>query len=600
MESPTSNDSTSENTPLSPFWPGSVSAAHLRSSHASALNQDTYGLRGGVSRLRQELELASEREASLAQQLGRSRAEAAELSARLTTAQESYKTAKRSAREALTQMAEENAKLVAAFVEKRQQVKRLQVSAREDRALWQRRQHSMELEVAANKAEIQKLTQQLACATIVQQQSASVGTKPEQSHAQLSKATGASTSPESEPAAQQKHVSASPCQLQPATPTVTPVPSADAETVMHDGPCLMSIDSKHTGLRLGVLCDSTNSNRGRHAINEDTPCSKLAPRCVLIEQHTPLQPDQSTSTNSCVSPKQHLGPDSTECVPRADDSKLVHELQQTCTALRQENQQLQQRNAELQQENVCLKKAQAEAQALRKRVENMQDAEHHKQLGNRSYQAKQYKQAYKHYTEALQVKVEDATFNAVLYCNRAAALHSLGQYIDAIADCCIAAHLDATYPRVLQRRADAFCAIGDYSSAVADLQKLCQLDSGREAQQRLREVQQRVQQQQHSSSTSINHYMVLGVSSSNAATDSVKAAYRRLALKYHPDKAANSAHKAAADVVFKLITAANAVLSDSGKRTAYDTSRKRAQLYQMASSGFSMHNSCSRAHSGRF
>lgn len=262
----------------------------------SCLVQDTYGLRGGVSRLRQELELASEREASLAQQLGRSRAEAAELSARLTTAQESYKTAKRSAREALTQMAEENAKLVAAFVEKRQQVKRLQVcpnctvfrcffrqesvaftllsgypvllprhgvhlnlsrtelavygcqvSAREDRALWQRRQHSMELEVAANKAEIQKLTQQLACATIVQQQSASVGTKPEQSHAQLSKATGASTSPESEPAAQQKHVSASPCQLQPATPTVTPVPSADAETVMHDGPCLMSIDSKHTG-----------------------------------------------------------------------------------------------------------------------------------------------------------------------------------------------------------------------------------------------------------------------------------------------------------------------------------------------------------------
>lgn len=78
----------------------------------------------------------------------------------------------------------------------------------------------------------------------------------------------------------------------------------------------------------------------------------------------------------------------------------------------------------------------------------------------------------------------------------------------------------------VQRRADAFCAIGDYSSAVADLQKLCQLDSGREAQQRLREVQQRVQQQQHSSSTSINHYMVLGVSSSNAATDSVKAAYR--------------------------------------------------------------------------
>jgi hypothetical protein len=48
------------------------------------------------------------------------------------------------------------------------------------------------------------------------------------------------------------------------------------------------------------------------------------------------------------------------------------------------------------------------------------------------------------------LQVEDATFNAVLYCNRAAALQALGHHLDAVADCCVAAHLDGRYPRVLQ------------------------------------------------------------------------------------------------------------------------------------------------------
>jgi hypothetical protein len=74
-----------------------------------------------------ELRLSKEREAGLAKQLGRSRAEAEELKARLTSAQEAYKSARRSAREALTEMAEENAKLVDAFVKKRKELKQLQV-----------------------------------------------------------------------------------------------------------------------------------------------------------------------------------------------------------------------------------------------------------------------------------------------------------------------------------------------------------------------------------------------------------------------------------------------------------------------------------------
>ncbi|MBI2263313.1 J domain-containing protein [Candidatus Berkelbacteria bacterium] len=61
-----------------------------------------------------------------------------------------------------------------------------------------------------------------------------------------------------------------------------------------------------------------------------------------------------------------------------------------------------------------------------------------------------------------------------------------------------------------------------------------------------------------------DHYKTLGVSK-NASQDEIKRAYRRLALKYHPDKAGK-----AQEQKFKEINAAYQVLSDSKKRAEYD------------------------------
>ncbi len=61
-------------------------------------------------------------------------------------------------------------------------------------------------------------------------------------------------------------------------------------------------------------------------------------------------------------------------------------------------------------------------------------------------------------------------------------------------------------------------------------------------------------------------YNVLGVSKS-ASTDEIKTAYRKLAMKYHPDR--NPDNKAAEDK-FKEATEAYEVLGDSSKRTQYD------------------------------
>jgi len=63
-----------------------------------------------------------------------------------------------------------------------------------------------------------------------------------------------------------------------------------------------------------------------------------------------------------------------------------------------------------------------------------------------------------------------------------------------------------------------------------------------------------------------DYYAILDLTE-NASQEEIKSAYRRMAIKYHPDKNPNNPE---AEAMFKLCTEAYEVLSDPKKRETYD------------------------------
>ena len=191
-----------------------------------------------------------------------------------------------------------------------------------------------------------------------------------------------------------------------------------------------------------------------------------------------------------------------------------------------------------------------------------------KKEGNDAFQRGAQEEAVAAYTEALAVDPDNTSFNSIMYANRAAAYSKQGKNKEALEDCTQALDLDPSYLKALLRRAQIYMTLEKYEDAVRDYEKAHQMDDDNtDTVNKLRNAKLELKK-----SLRKDYYKILAVSK-DASDDEIKKSYRKLALKYHPDKnqGLSTEEKEAAEKMFKDIGEAYSVLSDSQKRRRYDS-----------------------------
>jgi DnaJ family protein C protein 7 len=190
-----------------------------------------------------------------------------------------------------------------------------------------------------------------------------------------------------------------------------------------------------------------------------------------------------------------------------------------------------------------------------------------KEEGNVAFKRHNYRDAVRVYTEALALDPDNANLNMQLYSNRAAAYLQLGDHSQVVADCNAALAIDPGYVKALMRRAAAYLKLERFQEAVFDYEKLKTMEpQSHDIASGLRQAKLGLKRASRK-----DYYKILEIERS-ADDDAIRKAYRRGAMKWHPDRHENDPpeEKKRAEDMFKDVGEAYSVLSDATKRRQYD------------------------------
>ncbi len=107
-----------------------------------------------------------------------------------------------------------------------------------------------------------------------------------------------------------------------------------------------------------------------------------------------------------------------------------------------------------------------------------------------------------------------------------------------------------------------------------DCEKVCALERSRENEVTLRDAKHQLKLSQRK-----DYYKILGVDK-NASADEIKRAFRKLALKHHPDRhsSAEPSVREEEEKVFKEVSSAYSILSDPDKKSRYDSGQDLEEM----------------------
>ncbi|CAG9321216.1 unnamed protein product [Blepharisma stoltei] len=195
-----------------------------------------------------------------------------------------------------------------------------------------------------------------------------------------------------------------------------------------------------------------------------------------------------------------------------------------------------------------------------KKIENLKDE------GNKHFQEGKRKYAIDCYTEALSIDPKCKKLNSMILANRAAAHMKNSDYMLSLADLNQSLQLNPEYTKAYMRRGNVHSQLGNFEEALRDYYQVKQRDPGYpEVDNAIQLAQINEKKARHK-----DYYAILGVSK-KASVGEIKKAYKKLALKWHPDKNSDTPeNKAQSEKKFKDIAEAYMVLSDENKRRQYD------------------------------
>mmetsp|Transcript_41887 Transcript_41887/g.99368 ORF Transcript_41887/g.99368 Transcript_41887/m.99368 type:complete len:784 (-) Transcript_41887:1144-3495(-) len=213
--------------------------------------------------------------------------------------------------------------------------------------------------------------------------------------------------------------------------------------------------------------------------------------------------------------------------------------------------------------------------AIKKGLKRLRVQQSSKEAGNEAFRRGQWKEAHAQYTRALDADPELKTVFAVqVLCNRSAAALRLDRAEEALQDAETAVGWDERHAKAYLRRAAALMKLEKFQEAVNDYERVRELDPDTNGLDEL----VRKAKLELKKSLRVDYYKVLGVCKDAGDAD-IKKAYRKAALKEHPDKVPLE-EREAAEKRFKLLGEAHAILSDPRKRQQYDAGWSAEEINQ--------------------
>eukprot|EP00759_Apiculatamorpha_spiralis_P027280 PhF_6_TR30159/c0_g1_i1/m.44191/K09527/DNAJC7; DnaJ homolog subfamily C member 7 len=198
-----------------------------------------------------------------------------------------------------------------------------------------------------------------------------------------------------------------------------------------------------------------------------------------------------------------------------------------------------------------------------------------KQRGNDAFSQRNWKTASEEYTEGLLIDPSNPRVSKILFCNRAAAYKELGNARCGVEDCTKALQIDASFTKAYLRRARCYMLLEDLENAHKDFISASRLEpDDRDIQHEVKSCEAKIQKESNK-----DYYEILGIGR-NVVEKDMKAKYRELSLRWHPDKcmSLSEEERQTAEKKFKLISEAYSTLSDATKRREYDLKMDRQRL----------------------